>query len=41
MEGGFNGGRYIYNADTEDDYEKGVGGGGTDIRINVDSLYAN
>ena len=37
-EGGFNGGGY--NADPEDDYGKGVGGGGTDIRINVDSLYS-
>lgn len=38
VEGGFNGGGY--NADTRDDYEKGVGGGGTDIRVNTDSLYA-
>lgn len=38
VQGGFNGGGY--NADTRSDYEKGVGGGGTDIRVNNDSLYA-
>ncbi|KAK8888186.1 hypothetical protein M9Y10_039250 [Tritrichomonas musculus] len=38
VEGGFNGGGY--NADKLDSYEKGVGGGGTDIRVNVDSLYS-
>lgn len=38
VEGGFNGGGY--NADTRSDYIKGVGGGGTDIRINSDSLYS-
>ncbi|KAK8876633.1 hypothetical protein M9Y10_006851 [Tritrichomonas musculus] len=37
-EGGFNGGGY--NADTRSDYEKGVGGGATDIRVNSDSLYS-
>lgn len=37
VEGGFNGGGY--SADPRADYKKGVGGGGTDIRINSDSLY--
>ncbi|KAK8880696.1 hypothetical protein M9Y10_003382 [Tritrichomonas musculus] len=38
VEGGFNGGGY--SADTQTGYKKGVGGGGTDIRVREDSLYA-
>lgn len=39
VEGGFNGGGYSADPDRPL-YKKGVGGGGTDIRIGTDSLYS-